>query len=457
MKNSKKLLFAMLPVLAMSLVGCGNGGGGGQPDQEIEDTYLPADYKANISILIPNGNANEKTMVEEAIKVFNTKWPDVTVNLKYVAVKEWENTVRNQNIAGTLPDIVWSNSPDYYYLIDSKIGLNLTPYLKGSEQAGDFDFDVDFYTEYFDMGSKDGKLYCVPRSCDSVVTFYNKELLNAAKIDMSDMVNGWSWETFMSKLDLYRKYLDLNGKSNYYCLDMNLFSWLSVNYPILASYGGSLFDKNLNITVDSEETRKALTMIREMVDKRYIPYKGVTASNNFEGGTCPFLFQSSSISHYDKMSAIKGKIDIVSFPKIDANSTPKIGCGIAGYAINAKTQHKVACWQLINTMISYDGQQAMALGDLNLPSVRKDLQDPATANWMKGYTDRNLAAYTYGGEYKIDPKFLSWVKSTQKSDLSTALCDMFENVTRTDKGTAIECIEYAVKTCVDDIKYALDY
>ena len=451
MKNSKKILWA-LPLMVLALNACGpNGGGGDDPDPEIVDVTLPSDYKANLSILIPSGNANETGMVDKAIETFNLKYPYIEIEKKYVSVDSWENTVRNQNIAGILPDIVWSNSPDYYFLIDSKIGLNLTPYIKGSEKAGDFVFKDDFFTEYFDMGSKDGKLYCIPRSCDSVVTFYNKELLKAANIDMSDIVNGWSWDTFLGKLEAYRQYLDKNGKSTYYCIDMNLYSWLSVNYPILASYGASIIDKDLEITVDSPETREALTMVRTMVEKRYIPVPGKDTSNSFESGTSPFLFQSSAISLFAERAALKGKIDIVSFPLINKKSTPKIGTGIAGYAINSKTQHKVACWQLLNTMISYDGQQAMALGGLHLPSVRKDLQDSATANWMKGYENLNLSAYTYGSEYKIAPEFMGWADPRSKGGLDQAVKDLFYNATRDDKD-----IEYAIKNCVLDVEDALN-
>ncbi|MCF0112450.1 MAG: extracellular solute-binding protein, partial [Bacilli bacterium] len=290
--------------------------------------------------------------------------------------------------------------------------------------------------------------------CDSVVTFYNKTLLQNAGIDTRDIVNGWTWDTFLNKLDAYRNYLDNNGKTTYYCIDMNLYEWLSVNYPILASYGGSIIDKNLNVTVDSPETREALRMVRTMVEKRYIPYPGKDCSNSFEAGSSPFLFQSSSISHYADRAQLKGKIDITSFPLITAKSNPKIGCGIAAYAINAKTSHKVACWQFLNTLISKDGQQAMATGNLHLPSIRKDLQDPATANWMKGYEDLNLAAYTYGPEYKTTPEFLAWPDPRAKSELDQALKDLFYNATRDDKDDAIE---YAIRVCKDTVADAIDY
>lgn len=451
MKHLKKSILGLsLLVLSLSACGPSNSSEDTNDDEDVDIT-LASDYEAELSILIPNSTKREETMVDAVIQEFNLKYPKISVVKKFVNVDGWENTVRNQNIAGILPDIVWSNSPDYYFLIDSKIGLNLAPYIRASEANGDFDFKSDFYTEYFDMGAKDGKYYCIPRSCDSVVTFYNKNLLSAAGIDTSDIVNGWTWETFLSKLEAYRQYLDKNGQKTAYCVDMNLYNWLSVPWPILNSYGGTIIDKDLNVTVDSPETRECLSMIREMVEKRYIPVPGVETTNSFEFGTSPFLFQSSSISLFADTALLKGKIDIASFPLIQDKGTPKIGCGIAGYAINSKTKHKVACWQFLNTMISYDGQQAMATGGLNLPSVRKDLQTIGEANWTKGYEHLNLSAYTYGSEYKITPDFLSWPDPRAKAGLVTATTDLFYNASRDDKD-----IEYAIRVCKDEVQDIMD-
>ena len=251
----------------------------------------------------------------------------------------------------------------------------------------------------------------------------------------------------------YRAYLDKNGKSSWYCLDMNLYNWLSVNYPILRSYGADIINKNLDITVDSPEVREALGLFREMVDKRYIPYPGSDCGNSFEAGTGPFLFQSAAPSVYDT-AILKGKFDVVSFPLINKYSMPKIGCGIAGYAINSKTKHKAACWQFLNTMMSYDGQQAMAEGGLNLPSIRKDLQNRDTANWMKKYSALNLEAYTYGAEYKIVPEFISWADPRAKASLDLAVRDLFYNATRNDKENPIE---FAIKECKLELEDALNY
>lgn len=407
---------------------------------------LPTNTTAEIRMLIPGGNQNETDMVNQAIEGFNLLYPNISISLSYLAVNSYESTVRNQALAGSLPDIVWSNSPDFYYLVDKGLAHPLNDYIEKSEAAGIFDIEDDFYVEFFNIGSLDGNYYMIPRSADSVVTFYNKKILQDAGIDLELLQNGWTWETFIDVCYDVREYFDNNGYSDRFILDANLTSWLSVNYPILRSYGADITDGTGEITIDSEETRAAIQMVRQLVEDRIIVGTGVTSGSSFEAGTSPFLFQSASVSLFAERRELKGNIDIVSFPLIGEN--PKIGSGIAGYAINAASTNKDAAWAFLNYMISFDGQQRMALGGLNLPSIRKDLADYTTANWGQGYTDFNLGAYLYGLEYKITVDFLQHFDPKYKSDLDLALKDLFNNAGNVNR-TIEECIELVVRDMED--------
>ena len=186
------------------------------------------------------------------------------------------------------------------------------------------------------------------------------------------------------------------------------------------------------------------------MENKYIVEDGVTPGNSFEVGTAPFLFQSASFSLFAERRELKNNIDLVSFPLINAKNSPKIGSGIAGYAINRNSNEKPAAWQFLNFMMSKAGQEKLAEGGLQLPSIRKDLQDYKTAKWGEGYTEFNLAAYTYGSEYKIVPEFLSYVDPKIKGDLDLAFKDLFSNTLKRSK-----TVEKAISTCVLDLEDAL--
>ena len=452
--KKKVLLGLSLAAVTVMLTGCLNTGFKPKSEDssyegEGEITIDP-EYSCKLRLLIPQGNSNETTMIDKCVEGFQEHFPNITFEKSYVSVNNWESTVRNQNLAGTLPDIVWSNSPDFYYLVSAKIAEPLDAYFKNSEKAGVFNMEEDFITSFIDMGAMEGKHYLIPRSCDTVVTFYNKKLLTQAGIDMSVIQDGWSWDTFMSVMGQYRAYLDSKGKSDWYCCDANLTTWLSCNYPILRSYGADVLTKSGEIAIDCQETRECLTMIKSMMENKYIVEDGVTPGNSFEVGTAPFLFQSASFSLFAERRELKNNIDLVSFPLINAKSSPKIGSGIAGYAINRNSKEKAAAWQFLSYMMSKEGQEKLAEGGLQLPSIRKDLQDYHTSKWGEGYTDFNLAAYTYGPQYKIVPEFLSYVDPKIKGDLDMAFKDLFSNTLKRSK-----TIDKAIETCVLDLEDAL--
>lgn len=455
----KKILktLSLLSFTALMLGGISSCKHDGDDIDNTVKVELDKNYKCDLSILIPSGNENEQTSIDELITVFNDKYPNINVTKKYVSVNSYVSTVRNQLAAGTLPDIVWSNSPDFYELVGMNASVDLTDWIKAANDAGHFNFENDFHTEFFNMGSLKGRYYCIPRSCDSVITFYNKELLKEAGIDTTAIKNGWTWEDFENIMAQYRKYLDTNikyssKKDTYYCLDANMTSWLYTCYPIMRSFQADVFDENTNVILESENNKEAMKFIRSLAEKKYIPYSGASIGSSFDSGTSPFLFQSASISLMENKAALKGKIDVVSFPLINNKNTPKIGAGIAGYCINQRSKEKAAAWQFIETLMSKDGQNAMGRGGIKIPSIRKDLDKAdAKPEWMKGYEKYNMEAYSYGADYKITTEFLGTIDTRAKSGVEEAIKGMVDLSLREDK-TIEDGIDAAVKSIKNTLK-----
>ncbi|MFA6620120.1 MAG: extracellular solute-binding protein [Bacilli bacterium] len=454
MKKMNVVLLSGL-FISMALASCGGEGSSGNSTAGASSSFnveVDPNIKATISMLIPSGNENETMMIDKVTEGFNLKFPNVTIEKNYVSVSSYEATVRNQSMAGSLPDIVWTNSPEFYFLIKNNIAEPLNPYISASEGAGDFDFKTDFKTAYFDMGSAKGSYYVVPRSADSVVTFYNKKLLSDAGIDMTKIKNGWTWSDFTSICAQYRTYLDNNGhSSDYYPVDANLLGWNSVSYPMLRSFGSDVLDESGKVIIDSAETRTALAFMQDMISKRYTVKTGDTSGSSFEIGTAPFIFQSASFSLYDDKRVLHNNVDIVNFPLITGTgtpSTPKIGAGIAGYTINKKASNKALCWQYLNYLLSKDGQNALAEGGLNLAPIRNDLNDYKTAKWGEGYTTANLDAYLVYDEYKIAEEYLGRVDPKYMADLQLAFQDMISDATMLRK-TIEKTIDDAVSNFED--------
>lgn len=483
----KKFLSVFLAgSLSLTLL-CSCGAGSRHSDDESSITpddinvNLDPNISAEIEIMVPGGNINERTMIQCLIDkmsasdtgtTFKDLFPNVTINMSYVSVDNYVSAVGQQQLAGTLPDIVWSNSPDFYDLVESKTFIDLKPYIEanngkdscsayldGAGEAEKFSYTDDFYTEFFDMGSVGEKCYVIPRSCDSVVTFINTEILTNAGVDLdpatTKVKNGWTWDDFMEVCAQVRTYMDNNGMRNDYVFDANLSTWLSVCYPMLLSYGAEVLDENGNVALNSEATVACLELVKELVSKRYINDSTVATSGSYDNGKSAMLFQSASVSLYADRKALKGKVDLVSFPLIQANNTPKIGAGVAGYAINSQSKNKEVAWAFLTFMLSEYGQQRMAENGLNLASIRKDLSDPSTANWGKDYRELNLSAYTWGAEYKTSTDFFTRTKLSAKAGIQQAIKQMFTNASNAEKAKDINAI---ISSAVRDINDAMiDY
>lgn len=468
----KRILVVLLAgLMSLSLfAGCADRGknGGETVDPEDINVNIDPNTKAELEIMVPGGNINERTMIQCLIDSFADLYPNVTFNMSYVSVDNYVSAVGQQQLAETLPDIVWSNSPDFYDLVESETFIDLAPYMKANEMAdtvytyrdangqpSKFSSE-DFFTEFFDMGAMDGKNYVVPRSCDTVITFLNTDILTKAGVDLdpatTKVKNGWTWDDFMQVCAQVRSWMDQNGMASNYVIDANLTSWLSVCYPMLISYGAEVIDEEGNVAIDSEATRQCLEMVAEMVEKRYINDSTVATTGSYDNGKSAMLFQSASVSLYAERLALKGKVDLVSFPLITVNNTPKIGAGIAGYAINAASENKEIAWAFLTYLLSYEGQQKMALNGLNLASIRQDLADYKTANWGKGYETLNLSAYTYGSEYKVSTDFFVRTTLSAKAGLQQALQQMFNSASNAEKAKDIDSI---IATTVRDMEDAM--
>ena len=178
----------------------------------------------------------------------------------------------------------------------------------------------------------------------------------------------------------------------------------------------------------------------------------MATTGSFDDGHSAMLFQSASVSLYADRLALKNKMDLVSFPLIKDNDSPKIGAGVAGYSINAKSEQQDLAWAFLSFMLSEYGQQRMALNGLNLASIRKDLSDPAIANWGQKYSSLNLAAYTFGSEYKLATNFFERTIYSAKAGMERAVKQLFTDASNGQKNTDLNAI---INTAVRDIRDAM--
>ncbi len=459
MKN--KILAAIaVAVLSLSFLGgCGPKINESQPDDYEVNLNVDKNTEATLSVMVPSGDGGlEAKYVEAIAEGFKELFPKVKVTLDYRDISDngYAASINSAIASGKAPDLFYTNTGFYYYLISKNCIVNLEPYYKAAKDAGVLNLESDYYTSFFSMSEYDGKRYVVPRSMDSVVTYYNTDILAAAGINPKTDArfnNAFTWEQFNSLLDDVNAYLTsaqakTDGYADCYALDP-CFEWEAVYNPIMQSYGANIFDENGNITVESENMTEMATMINTISKKGRI-IKPYSSAYNFKAGKCAFFFSSYGPTKMNEELAVRGKFDALPFPLIGENG--KIGCGFAGWGISSRssaTQRNLA-WQFLSYMISKEGQMALINNGLATPSIRIDLAEEK--QWSKGFENLNLDAWLVSEDKKICTDYFVKFDPSKMFGIQNAVQNFMKNISDFSKNNSVT---YFIGSFKSDLEAAI--
>ena len=459
MKN--KILAAIaVAVLSLSfLAGCGPKINESQPESYDVNLNVDKNTEATLSVMVPMGDGGlEANYVEALAEGFKELFPKVTVKLDYRDISDntYVASINAAIASGDPPDLFYTNTGFYYYLISKNCIVSLEPYYKAAKDAGVLNLEADYYTSFFSMSECDGKRYVVPRSMDSVVTYYNTDILAAAGIDPKTDArfnNEFTWEQFNSLLEDVNTYLTsaqakTDGYADCYALDP-CFDWEAVYNPIMQSFGANIFDENGNIAVESENMTEMATMINAISKKGRI-IKPYSSSYNFKAGKCAFFFSSYGPTKMNEELAVRGKFDALPFPLIGENG--KIGCGFAGWGIssNSSATQRDLAWQFLNYMISKEGQMTLINKGLATPSIRIDLAEEK--KWSKGFENLNLDAWLVSEDKKICTDYFTKFDPSKMFGIQNAVQNFMKNISDFSKNNSVA---YFIGSFKSDLEAAI--
>ena len=159
----KKIVVWLLAlVCAFGMAGC-------KPviiDKETDGDYevnidLDQNTEGTLSILVPSTDGGrESDIIDVLAKGFKAIYPNVTVvkHADMITDEMYMDTIGTLVQSESMPDLVYTNTAMYYYLVSKKVVVNLEPYFKATEEAGTLDM-ADYYSEYFNMATFEGKRY----------------------------------------------------------------------------------------------------------------------------------------------------------------------------------------------------------------------------------------------------------------------------------------------------------
>jgi arabinosaccharide transport system substrate-binding protein len=264
---------------------------------------------------------------EEMAKEWNEKYPDRQIELVPSALPydDMHNklTIALQSGVG---------APD---LVDIEIG-KFANYLKGTPQLVPINRVVEpeldnIVRSRVDIYSKDGNFYGICFHIGAAVIYYNDKLLKEAGIDYTQIK---TWDQYH---EAGKKFLAATGKP------MGTVEIGDVwhLWPMIASQGGDLLDKDGNPNIASPEMEKALAYNQELLKEGVLAiapgtghhseeYYGLMDSESFGSVIMPMWYMNRFT---DYMPDLKKEIAIAPLPVWEEGQPRSVGLGGTGTCV----------------------------------------------------------------------------------------------------------------------------
>ena len=264
---------------------------------------------------------------EEMAKEWNEKYPDRPIELVPSALPydDMHNklTIALQSGVG---------APD---LVDIEIG-KFANYLKGTPQLVPINRVVEpeldnIVRSRVDIYSKDGNFYGICFHIGAAVIYYNDKLMKEAGIDYTQIK---TWDQYH---EAGKKFLEATGKPIGTVETGDPWHL----WPLIASQGGDLLDKDGNPNIASPEMEKALAYNQELLKEGVLAiapgsghhseeYYGLMNGESFGSVIMPMWYMNRFT---DYMPDLKGEIAIAPLPVWEEGQPRSVGLGGTGTCV----------------------------------------------------------------------------------------------------------------------------
>ncbi|MCL3777864.1 MULTISPECIES: extracellular solute-binding protein [unclassified Actinomyces] len=368
MSRRHALTAAGLTALTAALAACSSPeshAGAGSADNPVWD----ADTQEYVlEEAVASGEAHLRIWVEyeeygKALKkAFEAKFPGTVLDYEIVAKVDAVDRMSLDGEAGTGPDVYMTNFDDLAQAVSSSLAGPMGEYA-GSirSRCGD---------SFTSIVEREGELYGVPVSTESIALFYNKTLLK--ELTGSDQP-ATTWEEI---IELARTYND--KAANRWTIRF-LAGQIYYAYCVLSSAGwhlypdGDLANPDLTATTmtDGLEYYKSL---REIWDVNSADATYDYIENEFIKGQTPYVITGPWVfSDFDAAAEAQGfEYGVTTLPMIDGGQRAASFAGLAVGVVSGYSTYPAAARVLANFLASAEGAEALYSSVGAIPALTED-------------------------------------------------------------------------------------
>ena len=216
---------------------------------------VPQAFAAKQELVVSvSSDIESKEWFQEGMRRFSEKHPKVEIVLEPHEGISARPKLVSQIYTGNAPDVLYAN---LYWVKDFAKNGWITP-------VNDY-FDEetinDFYADFRNYATVDGKMYGFFNATDIATIVYRKSLLEAAGIEIPAEDECWTWEQFVEAGKKLTQDTDNDGKIDVLGIGVsssNEGTTTYTNFPMYFMAGGTLVDENGNSTCGGEAAVKTM-------------------------------------------------------------------------------------------------------------------------------------------------------------------------------------------------------
>jgi len=320
--------------------------------------------------------------IEEIIKLFNEKNPDIKVKTELTPYAQYFQKLETAATGGALPDVLWMNGPHVVQYAKGKVILPLNDMAK----KDDYSFD-NYPKSLIDLYTVDDEVYGIPKDFDTTGLWYNKKIFDEAGVPYPD--DTWDW----NKLKEVATKLTNKDKGiwGYAALMGNQGGY----YDFIWQNGGHIISEDgKSVGFDQPEAIEALKYNISFIEDGLSPTQAqmteTAASELFSSGKIAMMFDGPwMVPEYKK----NPDLNVAVVPKGKQRAVAIHGLS---NVIAANTKHKDAAWKFVQFLGSKEAAEVYAKTGTVIPAYN-GTQDA----WLQSVPNLNLKAFIDGVDYSV--------------------------------------------------------
>lgn len=321
-------------------------------------SYAQSDATATLKLQGFGGEA-QLTAINNAIKRFNAKYPNVTVEVEMDAIStgwgDYVTKVLGQFNAGAASDVYGTAIETFQAFSSRGLWLGLNDFVKANSGFS------DFAPSLFDQGSYKGEVNYIPIGWNNIMINYNRDLFDKAGVAYPKD-GKWTWDEFR---EVAKKLTVKDGSGNitqygYEVPNQNFFiqPWFFTNGT------GVLNDDWTASNMLDPKVAESLQFLYDLIHVDGVsPIPGKdTMDNQFFAGQVAMISRGHWIIENAKTNKLN--MDVARVPSKETGITV---IGFGGYAINKQTANADLAKALVLELTSEETQKEEGEGGGGVP------------------------------------------------------------------------------------------